>query len=84
MLHSLRNDSYRKPSAKPVNSDVEQVWHPLVVEAAEYAASCVDQGVDLLLDDVDLKFVSKISLHIGSWYNSVLFSLIKAMDGALC
>ena len=24
MLHCLRNDSYRKPSAKPVSSDAEQ------------------------------------------------------------
>ena len=35
MLHCLRNDSYRKPSAKPVSSDAEQGLHPLVVEPAD-------------------------------------------------
>lgn len=35
MLHCLRNDSYRKPSAKPVSSDEEQCLHPLVVEPAD-------------------------------------------------
>lgn len=32
MLHCLRSDSYRKPSATPVSSDKEQGLHPLVVE----------------------------------------------------
>lgn len=32
MLHCLRNDSYRKPSAKAVGSDAKQGLHPLVVE----------------------------------------------------
>ena len=35
MLHCLRNDSYRKPSAKVVSSDAEQGLHPLVVEPAD-------------------------------------------------
>ena len=35
MLHCLRNDSYRKPSATPVSSDEEQGLHPLVVEPAD-------------------------------------------------
>ncbi len=34
MLHCLRNDSYRKPSAKPELSVEEQGLHPLVVEPA--------------------------------------------------
>ncbi len=34
MLHCLRNDSYRKPSAKPELSEEEQGLHPLVVEPA--------------------------------------------------
>lgn len=35
MLHCLRNDFYRKPSAMPVSSDEEQGLHPLVVEPAD-------------------------------------------------
>ena len=35
MPHSLRNDSYRKPSAKAVGSDAKQGLHPLVVEPAD-------------------------------------------------
>ena len=35
MLHCLRNDSYRKPSAKAVGSDAKQGLHPLVVEPAD-------------------------------------------------
>lgn len=67
MLHCLRNDSYRKPSATPVSSDEEQGLHPLVVEPAdsvtvEPAVLPVEQDVDLLLDDIDLSFGSKISL----------------------
>lgn len=33
MLLCLRNDSYRKPRAKAVNSDAEQGLHPLAVES---------------------------------------------------
>lgn len=65
MLHCLRNDSYRKPSATPVISDEEQGLHPLVVEPAdsvtiEPAVLPVEQDVDLLLDDIELNFGSKI------------------------
>ena len=34
MLHSLRNVSYRKPSAKPVSSDEEQGLHPQITNTA--------------------------------------------------
>ena len=89
MLHCLRNDSYRKPSAMPVSSDEEQGLHPLVVEPAdsvtiEPAVLPVEQDVDLLLDDIELNFGSKISLHIGSCSKSALVSLIKEMEGTLC
>ena len=82
MLHCLRNDSYRKPSAMPVSSDEEQGLHPLVVEPADSVT--VGQDVDLLLDDIELNFGSKISLHIGSCSKSALVSLIKEMEGTLC
>lgn len=89
MLHCLRNDSYRKPSVKPVSSDEEQGLHPLVVEPAdsgtiEPAVLPVEQDADLLLDDIELNFGSKISLHIGSCSKSALVSLIKEMEGTLC
>ena len=89
MLHCLRNDSYRKPSATPVSSDEEQGLHPLVVEPAdsitiEPAVLPVEQDVDLFLDDIELNFGSKISLHIGSCSKSALVSLIKEMKGTLC
>ena len=35
MLHCLRNDSYRKPSAKIVSSDAKLGLHSLVVEPAD-------------------------------------------------
>ena len=89
MLHCLRNDSYRKPSAKVVSSDAEQGVYQLVAEPAdsvmvEPAVLPVEQDVDLLLDDIELNFGSKISLHIGSCSKSALVSLIKEMEGTLC
>ena len=68
MLLCLRNDSYRKPNAKVVSSDAEQGVHPLLAGPAdsvtvEPAVLPVEQDVDLLLDDIDLNFGSKISLH---------------------
>ena len=89
MLHCLRNDSYRKPSTMPVSSDEEQGLHPLVVEPAdsvtiEPAVLPVEQDVDSLLDDIELNFGSKISLHIGSCSKSALVSLITEMEGTLC
>lgn len=89
MLHCLRNDSYRKPSAKPSCTDIEQGLHPLVVEpscsvATDSTKSSIGQGGDLLLDDVELHFGSKVSLHIGSCSKAALVSLIKEMEVALC
>ena len=89
MLHCLRNDSYRKTSARLECPDGEQGLHPLVVEPAdsivmEQSALPVEQDVDLLLDDIELNFGSKISLHIGSCSKSALVSLIKEMEGTLC
>ncbi len=89
MLHCLRNDSYRKPSSKPVSLAAGQGLHPLVVETAdsiavEPTASPVGPDLDLLLDDIDLNFGSTVSLHIGSCSKTALVSLIKEMEGALC
>ena len=82
MLHCLRNDSYRKPSAMPVSSDEEQGLHPLVVEPADPVT--VEQDVDLLLDDIELNFGSKISLHIA--LESILGKrgMQKIKDRLLC
>ena len=73
----------------PVSSDEEQGLHPLVVEPADSvtikpAVLPVEQDVDLLLDDIELNFGSKISLHIGSCSMSALVSLIKEMEKTLC
>lgn len=53
MLHCLRNDSYRKPSAKVVSSDAEQGLHLLVVEPTdsvtiEPVVLSVEQDVDFV------------------------------------
>ena len=75
-----------------------KVFHLNVVEVAqsamqrdpadsvtiEPAVLHVGQDVDLLLDDIELNFGSKISLHIGSCSKSALVSLIKEMEGTLC
>ena len=39
MLHCLRNDSYRKPSAKPGSSDAEQGLYPLALEPRRQSKS---------------------------------------------
>ena len=89
MLHCLRNDSYRKPSAEPVSSDGKLGLRPLIVEPAESMAAesippSAELDVNLLLDDIDLNFGGKVSLHIGSCSKTALVSLIKEMEGALC
>ena len=89
MLHCLRNDSYRKPSATPVCPGEERGLHPLVVDPSDStvtdaAVSPVGQDVDLLLDDIDLSFGGKVSLHIGSCSKTALVSLIREMEGVLC
>lgn len=86
MLHCLRNDSYRKPSAVP---DEAQGLHPLLVEPditaiAEPEPPVTEATAELLLDDIDLSFGGKVSLHIGSCSKAALVSLIKEMEGALC
>ena len=90
MLHCLRNDSYRKPTSEPVSSVREQGLHPLVVETEDnailetggnpYMASCDD----MMFDDVELSYGTKVSLHIGSCSKSALVSLIKEMEATLC
>ncbi len=89
MLHCLRNDSYRKPSVQTVSADDEQGLHPLVVEQAEAIVTesiipSEEHGANLLLDDIDLNFGTRVSLHIGSCSKTALVSLIKEMEGTLC
>lgn len=38
MLHYLRDDSYRKPGTKPVDSEEEQGLHPLLVDMSNSVA----------------------------------------------
>lgn len=52
--------------------------------ATDSTRSTVGQGTDLLLDDIELNFGSKVSLHIGSCSGVALVSLIKEMEVALC
>ena len=71
MLHCLRDDSYRKPGTKPVDSEEEQGLHPLVVDmsnsvAIEPSISPEVPFSDMLLDDIDISFGTRVSLHIGS------------------
>ena len=89
MLHCIRDDSYRKSSIKPVAFEGEQGLRPLVVDRAdseitEPAVSREAPLSDMLLDDIDISFSTKVSLHIGSCSKSALVSLIKEMEEALC
>ena len=89
MLHCLRDDSYRKPGTKPVDSEEEQGLHPLVVDmsnsvAIEPSISPEVPFSDMLLDDIDIIFGTKVSLHIGSCTKAALVSLIKEIEGVLC
>lgn len=89
MLHCLRDDSYRKPGTKPVDSEEEQGLHPLVVDmsnsvAIEPSFSPEVPFSDMLFDDIDISFGTKVSLHIGSCTKAALVSLVKEMEGVLC
>ena len=89
MLHCIRDDSYRKSSIKPVAFEGEQGLRPLVVDRAdseitEPAVSREAPLSDMLLDDIDISFGTKVSLHIGICSKSALVSLIKEMEEALC
>lgn len=89
MLHCLRADSYRKPKAEPAPGVEEFGLHPLVVEAGgkialKPSSPSVDSFADMLLDDVELSYGTKVSLHIGSCSKAALVSLIKEMEATLC
>lgn len=89
MLHCIRDDSCRKSSIKPVAFEGEQGLRPLVVdrvdsEITEPAVSPELPLSDMMLDDIDISFGTKISLHIGNCSKSALVSLIKEMDEVLC
>ena len=90
MLHCLRQNSYRKPKASVPESSPEQGLHPLVIDpVASSAVLPADEGqvpapADRMLEDIDLSFGARVSLHIGSCSRSALVSLIKEMEGVLC
>lgn len=89
MLHCIRDDSYRKSSIKPVTFEGEQGLRPLVVdrvesEITEPAVSPELPLSDMMLDDIDISFGTKVSLHIGNCSKSALVSLIKEMEEVLC
>lgn len=89
MLHCIRDDSCRKSSIKPVAFEGEQGLRPLVVdrvdsEITEPAVSPELPLSDMMLDDIDISFGTKISLHIGNCSKSALVSLIKEMEEVLC
>ena len=89
MLHCLRSDSYRKPKAAVAESIPEQGLHPLVIAPVASPAvhstggEQVPAPADMLLDDIDVSFGSRVSLHIGSCSGSALVSLIKEVEGVL-
>lgn len=89
MLHCIRDDSYRKSSIKPVAFEGGQGLRPLVVdrvdsEITEPAVSPELPLSDMMLDDIDISFGTKVSLHIGNCPKSALVSLIKEMEEVLC
>ena len=89
MLHCIRDDSYRKSSIKPVAFEGEQGLRPLVVdrvdsEITEPAVSPELPLSDMMLDDIDISFGTKVSLHIGNCSKSALVSLIKEIEEVLC
>ena len=90
MLHCLRNDSYRKPKARVAESIPERGLHPLVIDSVaspEVPPTVGDQvpaPADMVLEDIDLSFGARVSLHIGSCSRPALVSLIKEMEGLLC
>ena len=89
MLHCIRDDSCRKSSIKPVAFEGEQGLRPLVVdrvdsEITEPAVSPELPLSDMMLDDIDISFGTKVSLHIGNCSKSALVSLIKEMEEVLC
>lgn len=89
MLHCIRDDSCRKSSIKPVAFEREQGLRPLVVdrvdsEITEPAVSPELPLSDMMLDDIDISFGTKVSLHIGNCSKSALVSLIKEMEEVLC
>lgn len=89
MIHCLRDDSYRKPKAEPASGSGEQGLHPLVVETGnnaniETGNPILESYDDMMLDDVELSYGTKVSLHIGSCSRSALVSLIKEMEATLC
>ena len=88
-LYCLRDISYRKSRIKPVASEAEEGLHSLMVDMPALVA--IDLSIfsrvsllDILLDNIDVKFGTKVSLHIGSCTKAALVSLIKEMEGVLC
>ena len=88
-LYCLRDISYRKSRIKPVASEAEEGLHSLMVDMPTLVA--IDLSIfsrvsllDILLDNIDVKFGTKVSLHIGNCSKVALISLIKEMEGGIC
>lgn len=89
MLHALRSASYHKPGSVESEVSSEQGLHPLVIDPAEPQSPLVAEQQDktsaeMMLDDINLSFGARVSLHIGSCSKSALVSLVREMEGALC
>jgi len=88
-LHCLRDISYRRSRIKPVASEAEKGLHLLMVDLSSLVAidSFISLGVSLsniLSDNIDGNFCTKVSLHIGDCSKVALISLIKEMEGGIC
>ena len=88
-LYCLRDISYRKSRIKPVASEAEEGLHSLMVDMPALVA--IDLSIfsrvsllDILLDNIGVKFGTKVSLHIGNCSKVALISLIKEMEGGIC
>lgn len=93
MLHSLRNDSYRKPKhVKPAKVEQEVGLHPLVIEgplpsvaAAEEMKPQVQKETKApMLSSVELTLASNVRINLRDCNVSTLVCLIKEMEGHLC
>ncbi len=90
MLHSLRNDSYRKPKhVKPAKVEQEVGLHPLVIEgplpsvatAEEMKPQLQKETKVPMLSSVELTLASNVRINLRNCNVSTLVCLIKEMEG---
>jgi len=94
MLHCLRNESYRKPSAEKSSSAIKlHGLHPLVIDnpkddnhAGQEVSTSVNSAMtqQLKLEDVRLTITSRINLRLKNCNITTLVRLIKEVEAALC